>query len=618
MTAATRSPADIEVASVGQLGPHHDGSELYVDCARPSIGDVVPIRIRVPRGTGVDTVRVRMIRDGEPAFAVAKPDGVSHGEEWFVADVTMHNPVTSYRIQLDRGPLGYSWRGGTGEHSRDISDAHDFRLTTFDPGPDWALDAVVYQVFPDRFATSGVARELPPWAVPAGWDDTVIGTGPGVAQQFFGGDLDGVRQHLAHLKYLGVTTLYLTPVFPARSNHRYDASTFAMVDPLLGGDEALARLSRACHDAGLHIVGDLTTNHSGDDHPWFHAATADPTSPERSFYYLGSDGDYVSWLGHKSLPKFDLDSAELRERMFGKQDSVLSRWLREPFNLDGWRIDVANMTGRQGIHDHGDTVAKLIRDTLDVVRPNSVLLAEYTNDFTADLRGDGWQGSMNYAGFGRPVWSWLESPEYEAAHLGVEYRIARRSGFDSVATMREFAGAVPWKVASRHWNLVSSHDTARIRTVTGSAEMTRIAAALLFTYLGTPMVFAGDEIGLEGTNGEDSRRPMPWHRPERWDYKTLDAYRDLIAVRQAHPALRRGGLRWVLTSSDAIGFLRETPDERILVLVSRAPWSGALLPGSLAAHAVTETLYGGMDLTVSGGAIVVPGDGPIAGIWRLA
>jgi alpha-glucosidase len=304
--------------------------------------------------------------------------------------------------------------------------------------------------------------------------------------------------------------------------------------------------------------------------------------------------------------------------MFGKQDSVLSRWLREPFNLDGWRIDVANMTGRQGIHDHGDTVAKLIRDTLDVVRPNSVLLAEYTNDFTADLRGDGWQGSMNYAGFGRPVWSWLESPEYEAAHLGVEYRIARRSGFDSVATMREFAGAVPWKVASRHWNLVSSHDTARIRTVTGSAEMTRIAAALLFTYLGTPMVFAGDEIGLEGTNGEDSRRPMPWHRPERWDYKTLDAYRDLIAVRQAHPALRRGGLRWVLTSSDAIGFLRETPDERILVLVSRAPWSGALLPGSLAAHAVTETLYGGMDLTVSGGAIVVPGDGPIAGIWRLA
>ena len=600
------------------LGPHHDGSAVYVENAVPQIGDLVPVRIRVPQGAGVDVVRVRTIQDAEPTFVEAKSDGVSNGEEWFVAEVDVHNPVTSYRVQLDRGPLGYSWLNGAGEHHRDIPDAHDFRLTTFDPGPDWALDAVVYQVFPDRFALSGARREVPDWAVPAEWDDTVVHQGPDTPLQFFGGDLDGIRQHLAHLKYLGVNSLYLTPVFPARSNHRYNASTFASVDPLLGGDEALARLAAAVHAEGMTVIGDLTTNHSGDDHPWFTAASADPNSPERSFYYMDENGDYISWLGYKTLPKFDLDSAELRERMFGTDDSVIARWLREPFNLDGWRIDVANMTGRQGVHDHGDAVAKLIRETLDVVRPNSVLLAEYTNDFTPDLRGDGWQGSMNYAGFGRPVWSWLASAEYEQSLFGIPYRLARRSGRSSVATMREFAAAVPWKVASRHWNLTSSHDTARIKTVSGSPEMVRIAAALLFTYLGTPMIFAGDELGLEGVNGEDSRRPMPWHLPHSWDHATLDAYRDLIAVRQAHPALRRGGLRWVLETDDAIGFLRESADERILVVVSRSPWSGALLPASLTAQGETETLYGNVDLHVTGGAIVLPGDGPSAGIWRLA
>ncbi len=600
------------------LAAHHDGSNLYVGVAKPQLGDTVPIRVRVPAGSGVNEVRVRVVRDAEPTFVEAKSDGVVDGEEWFVAEIDMHNPVTSYRVQLDRGALGYSWLNGGGEHFRDISDSHDFRLTTFDPGPDWALDAVVYQIFPDRFAAAGPKASLPDWAIAADWDDTVIHQGPDTPLQYFGGDLDGIREHLTHLDYLGVNTLYLTPVFPARSNHRYNASTFAAVDPLLGGDEALARLAHDVHERGFRIVGDLTTNHSGDDHPWFRAALGDPGAPERAFYYVNDADEYVSWLGHQSLPKFDLDSAELRERMFGTQDSVISRWLREPFNLDGWRIDVANMTGRQGVHDHGDAVAKLIRGTLDEVRPESVLLAEYTNDFTADLRGDGWQGSMNYAGFGRPIWSWLESAAYEESLQGTPWRIARRSGRSSSTTMREFAAAVPWKVAARHWNLISSHDTARIKTVTGSEEMVRIAAGLMFTYVGTPMIFAGDELGLEGANGEDSRRPMPWHKPDSWDHKTLDAYRDLIAVRQAHAALRRGGLRWVIETDDALGFLRETDEERILVIASRSPWSGAAVPASLAPLGDVETLYGDVDVVLAGGSIVVPGQGPSLGIWRLA
>ena len=158
---------------------------------RPQIDDVVPVRVRVPQGAGVETVRVRVIRDAEPTFVEATSDGVVDGDEWFVAEVEVHNPVTSYRIQLDRGPLGYSWLNGVGEHNRDIPDHHDFRLTTFDPGPEWALDAVVYQIFPDRFAKSSAQQHFPEWAESAGWNDPVIYQGPRTPSQLYGGDLDG-------------------------------------------------------------------------------------------------------------------------------------------------------------------------------------------------------------------------------------------------------------------------------------------------------------------------------------------------------------------------------------------------------------------------------------------
>jgi alpha-glucosidase len=595
------------------LGPHADGSALHVSDQRPKLGDTVTVRVRVPSGSGVRTVRVRVLRDGEPAFVDATSVSGDDVDDWYAADVELHNPVTRYRFQLDRGDAGTSWLNGLGEQHRDVSDAFDFWLTAYDPGPDWGADAVVYQIFPDRFARSDAVRLPPVWAKPAEWHDRVLFEEPDNGQQWFGGDLDGIRDHLDHLRELGVDTVYLTPVFPAGSVHRYDATSFARVDPLLGGDPALIRLSEAVHGAGMRLVGDLTTNHSGDTHEWFTAALGDPAAVERSFYYMGPDGEYVSWLGHASLPKLDLASEELRRRMFGPEDSVLTRWLLPPFNLDGWRIDVANMTGRYGEHDHGRSVATLIRQTLDAVAPESVLLAEYTSDYTRDLVGDGWQGSMNYSGFRNPVAAWLVGDEFRRLQDGLFYGLTRRPGPAVVATMQEFLAGVPWKVAVRHWNLTSSHDVARIRTVTGSAELTRVAAVLLFTYVGVPMIFAGDELGLTGTTGEDARRPMPWSETDEWDAETFAAYRDLIRLRQSSPVLRSGGLRWVLVQDDVLGYVRESADDRILVVVARGPWSPAVVP--LAASAA-EKLYGAFDLE-PGDGLRVSGSAAGAGIWRL-
>ena len=593
---------------VGPPGPHHDGSELFVPPQTPALGDVVPVRIRVPETAGVHDLRVRVLVDAEPTWVKALPDG----DGFFAADVPVANPVTNYRVLLDRGAGRVSWLNGTGEHQRDVTDQHDFRLTSYDPGPDWALDAAVYQVFPDRFATTG-PKPTPDWAIAADWDDTVLYEGPHTPLQLFGGDLDGVTAHLDHLVDLGVSTVYLTPVFPGRSNHRYNATTFSRVDPLLGGDDALQRLSAAAHARGLHLVGDLTTNHSGDDHEWFVTALADPAAAERGFYYVDPDGSYASWLGFLSLPKFDLSSPELRARLFGAGESVVARWLRPPFDLDGWRIDVANMTGRFGAHNDTTTVARAIRETLDEVKPGSVLIAEHCHDASGDLVGDGWQGTMNYGGFTRPVWCWLTSAENGlSGFLGVPFGVPRRPGPAVVATMRDFASSVAWKVAARQWNLLGSHDTPRIATVTQSPAAQRLAAALLFTYPGTPMMFAGDEIGLGGTNGEHSRTPFPWEHTDRWDTETLAAYRVLLHLRREHRALRRGGLRWVIVTDDAIGYLRETADERILVVIARAPWSGAVVDRQWLGDDA-ELLYGELELVGN----VVSGAGPGVGIWRL-
>ena len=225
---------------------------------------------------------------------------------------------------------------------------------------------------------------------------------------------------------------------------------------------------------------------------------------------------------------------------------------------------------------------------------------------------------MNYAGFTRPVWSWLTASDNGLGFLGMPVGVPRRPGMATMSTMRDFAASVPWKVACRNWNLLGSHDTPRIRTVTGSRELVTVGVGLLMTYVGSPMIFAGEELGYEGVDGEDSRRPIQWQRRAGWDDETFTVFKDLIAVRSAHPALRRGGLRWLIALDDALGYLRETENERILVVASRAPWSGALLPAALCGDSAPQTLYGGVDLRIACGAVVVPGEGPGIGIWRLA
>ena len=324
---------------VGLNRPHHDGSALYVSTETPRLGEVVSVWLRVPAGAtapgeaSFDAAYVRVLHDGEPRFvtAVLDADRSSEREAWWRAEVECRNPVTSYRWLLSGGAIGWLWVDGAGAHQRDVPDAANFRIIAAeDPLPQWPLDAVVYQIFPDRFARSVAAPErvVPDWAVEAAWSDPVETRSPSACgRQLYGGDLDGITEHLDHIAALGADVVYLTPFFPGRSNHRYDAHTFDAVDPVLGGDAALRRLTEAAHARGIRVLGDFTSNHTGVTHEWFVAARADEGAPERAFYFFGPGQEYAAWLGVRELPKLDRSSPELRRRLFQDPAGVVQRWL---------------------------------------------------------------------------------------------------------------------------------------------------------------------------------------------------------------------------------------------------------------------------------------------------
>lgn len=609
------------------LLPHHDGSALHVSTQTPALGDTVTLRLRVPVGYGpLKAVRVRENPDHEPRWTDARLTGTAAGWDWWQAEIVVDNPRHGYRWLLVHEGAGavagahagrIEWLNQSGLHSIETLDSEDFALLATPAAPEWLAETVMYQVFPDRFArsTAADAHATPDWAIAAEWGEPVDPVLPGRSQQFYGGDLDGIREHLDHLTSLGVTMLYLTPVFPARSNHRYDASSFVDVDELLGGREALIRLVEEAHARGLKVIGDLTTNHSGDAHEWFRAALGKPDAAEGDFYYFTNDEhtEYVGWLGTPTLPKFNWNSHALRRRFIEGDDSVVAHWLKEPYNFDGWRVDVANMTGRMGAEDLNEEVRQIIRRTMEDVNPDTVLLAESTNDAASDLQGDAWHGAMTYPSFTRPVWGWLTEPG-DTSHVTADGSIDPEAWFfgqpiggipnysarDFAEMTVRFTASIPWRIRLGNMNPLDTHDTARFRTH-APAENVPLALALSVTLPGVPVVFAGDEFGLSGDDGEMSRTPIPWGTETSHEVApTLELYRQLLALRRELPTLSHGGLRWLHVADDALVFVRESADATVLVVVARSPLTLTLAPNALAATGLAASVATANDGAASG------------------
>jgi alpha-glucosidase len=587
--------------------------------AAPALGERVRVLVEVPEAARVTDLHVRVVIDAEPFFRPATCVAERAGATLWEAEVEVANPVTRYRFVLS-GPSGVRWLTQVGYHDHDVTDAWDFVLAATPRPPAWSADAVLYQIFPDRFARGRTGADWPSWSEPAAWEDPVATSHPASMRQLYAGDLPGITAHLDHLVDLGATGIYLNPIFPAPQNHRYCATDFDRVDPVLGGDDALVELSRAAHERGLTVLGDLTLNHSGDQHPWFRRALEDPSSEEASFYAWRdrAAGDYEAWLGVPTLPKFDHRSPELRRRLYEGPDSVAARWLRPPFDLDGWRVDAANMAGRLGDVDLSHELQRRLLDTMRAARPDAYLVAEHCHDATADLQGEGWHGTMDYPGFTAAAWSWLQDPGGGVRLLGMPHPLPRRSGAQVVRGLRLVRGQLPWRSVVHSLSLLGSHDTGRWAATSGDRDRRHVGIAWCLTFVGIPSIYYGDEIGLAGADNETGREPMPWHDRHRWDEDTLAWTRRLIALRRASVALRHGGLRWLHVDDDVLVYLRPHPDEQVLVQLTRSA-AGAVDLDALGLGIVSGTaLLDHEDLTVDGSCARLPAaDRALARAWRL-
>ena len=596
--------------------PHHDGSELYVSNIAPKIGDTVNLKVRVPNDYIFQEAFIRVYEDAEPRTYKLSRVKKLNTESWYQVSITIHNLHTIYRFVFI-GDGKYEWLNAYGLSDHDVHSNNDFQIVAIPDNPQWIHSSVFYQIFPDRFARSGTINEIPDWAYPRDWNELPRGRSKFTGQELYGGDLLGVQQHLDHVSDLGVNGIYFTPMFPSRSNHRYDATSFDHIDPVLGGDKAFQSLIAVAKKNKIRILGDLTSNHCGKGHDWLAKAKKNPRSKEHGYFYWDKKikWGYVGWFGLESLPKLNYSSQALRQTMYGAKNSIVKKWLTPKFGMAGWRIDVGNMTGVQGPDNFHSEVAQGIRQAMQEVNPDTWLVAENGDFKASDLNGLGWQGAMNYQGFMRPFWNWInKNPEITGGFQGLPFAMPKINGAQLVASIQEFNASVPWRSLTASMLLLDSHDTARFRTVVLGDKAAHVAAmTMMLTYPGVPSIFAGDEIGLEGSWGEDSRRTINWEDRSQWDFEFMAQVKNLIELRKTHDALINGGLRWVAVEDDFIAYLRESKGESILTLVARHAVSTKIDIGSFG-YSVAKTLFG---QEAKGASIAFKSKGASAAVWLL-
>lgn len=434
-----------------------------------------------------------------------------------------------------------------------------FAIDVPDIGPQWAADQIFYQIFPDRFA-----RNLPREA-----EQDHVYYHHAAGQEIILRDWDEP-----------VTAQYLNPVFKAPSVHKYDTEDYRHVDPQFGGDGALLRLRHNTQQLGIRLVLDGVFNHSGDSHAWFDrhnrgtgGACRNPESLWRDWYSFSDDGTALDWLGYASLPKLDYQSESLVNEIYRGEDSIVRHWLKAPWNMDGWRLDVVHMLGEAGGARNNLQHVAGITEAAKETQPDAYIVGEHFGDARQWLQADVEDAAMNYRGFTFPLWGFL-------ANTDISYDPQQIDAQTCMAWMDNYRAGLSHQQQLRMFNQLDSHDTARFKTLLGR-DVARLPLAVvwLFTWPGVPCIYYGDEVGLDGKNDPFCRKPFPW-QVEKQDSALFALYQRMIALRKKGQALRRGGCQVLYAEDNVVVFVRVLNQQRVLVAINRGEACEVVLPAS--------------------------------------
>jgi len=428
--------------------------------------------------------------------------------------------------------------------------------------PDWVKHAVFYQIYPDRFARS------PRIEHPRGITFKPWGSPP-EEQGFQGGDLYGIVDHLDYLQDLGITALYLNPIFASASNHRYHTYDYFQVDPLLGGNNALRELLDVAHARGMRVVLDGVFNHASRGFWAFHhIAENGADSPYLDWFHINSlplqpyppsanhPTNYESWANLPALPKFNTDNPGVRDYIF----AVARHWVK--FGIDGWRLDVP-----QEIDD--DAFWQEFRQVVKTVNPEAYIVGEIWESAQRWLQGDQFDAVMNY------IFSRATMGFFGAETLNTDVRPGGHAF--TTFTVDKFAAEIErmhnlydWEINYAQLNLLDSHDTPRILWQMGGDESAvRLSVLFQMTMPGAPCVYYGDEIGMTGGLEPGCRGAFLWDKPETWNTDLLDFFRRAIALRHNFAALRTGTFQ-ALFAADGVYAFKRTLGKQTLVAVFNA------------------------------------------------
>ncbi|HUG29907.1 MAG TPA: glycoside hydrolase family 13 protein [Candidatus Limnocylindria bacterium] len=435
--------------------------------------------------------------------------------------------------------------------------------------PAWVRDAVFYQVFPDRFASSERVAKPGPLEP---WDS------PPTNHGFKGGDLLGIVEHLDHIAAIGANALYLNPVFQSASNHRYHTYDYLTVDPLLGGDAALRELLDQAHARGIRVVLDGVLNHTGRGFwPFHHVLETGSGSPYRNWFHFDKEGlsdgrpvnaypagrmpagvdseseatsararlGYEAWWGIPALPKLNVAEPAVREYLWG----VAEHWLR--FGIDGWRLDVPAEIDDPPFWSE-------FRRRCRAVNPEAYLVGEIWHVAPEWVAGDRFDALMNYP-LAKAILGFVGGRSLNEALLQThnEYReVTHLDGPAFAERLSAIVAAYAPETTAVQLNLLGSHDTPRVLSVLGGdREALELAVLLQATLPGAPCIYYGDEVGVMGGIDPDSRRAFPWDTAH-WDGELLGSVQSMIALRHAEPALRADAVTVTDAAGAALAFAR--------------------------------------------------------------
>ncbi len=607
-----------------------DGSGWYVSPQEPDFNQEVILRFRTAKE---DTVRIRLLTDSG-SYELKKESTEGEFDYYFIEWRVGKKPFRyCFEIMDKERVCYYDRRGVVGETREECC----FCIAPGFSTPEWAKGAVMYQIFTDRFYDGDASNNVKTneYFYIGGYSTQVEHWGQYPAamdvREFYGGDLKGVMKKLDYLQGLGVEVLYFNPLFVSPSSHKYDTQDYDYIDPHFGviaedGGELLApgdhdnmhatkyqkrvtekanleasnalfiRLVEELHRRGMKIILDGVFNHCGSFNKWMDreriyegrpgyapGAYVDYRSPHRSFFRFQKDdgkdspyfGNYDGWWGHDTLPKLNYEGSRTLEDYILR---VAEKWVSPPYNIDGWRLDVAADLGHSPEYNH--RFWKKFRRIVKKANPDALILAEHYGDACPWLQGDEWDSVMNYDAFMEPVTWFLTGMEKHSD----EYREDLLGNADAfVSAMQERMARMMTPSLQAAMNELSNHDHSRFLTRTNhkagraaalgpeAAEkdvdtaVMREAVVMQMTWVGAPTVYYGDEAGLCGFTDPDNRRAYPWGKE---DQRLLAFHKEMIRIHKNSRALKDGSVLMLYWERDILAYGRFTEDEQVIVIVN--------------------------------------------------